>query len=589
MEQLYSVHKNVQILIALLKEHGIRNIVCSAGTRNISFVFSVLRDDYFKCYSIVDERSAGFFALGLIQATQEPAAVVCTSGTASCNYLSAVTEAYYQHLPLVVLTSDRLRYHLNQQEDQCIPQLHLYQDVIRKVVDLAPVKDEMDAWHCGRLVNEALLELDHREKGPVQINFQVDPKYPVDGGDFIINQPTLPKVKKISRIMADDDEECWEELSQRLQGKHVLVCYGQHLPLAQEHVEAINKFCECYDALFFCEHISNLHIKNMVGSAGILNHIVWDKICPDVVITMGGHRMADPKIGLRKINTHFEHWHVSPNGEVSDVFMCQNQIVECKEKFFFMKMAALSSPCEHPYVKKWREMEQSRIARKPKTSDFAYSQVYAIKQLIDHLPNNAVFHVSNSNSIRVLTSFDLPDAIDVFCNRGTCGIDGSMSSYIANSFAVDRPSFLCIGDLSFFYDMNALWNKYINGNTRIMLCNNSGGAILNWGPYLTVNIEGAEVNTGATHQTSAKGWVESRGFKYLCAHNQEEFDLAIEAFTVLQSESPILLEVFTDMTIDIKERGKIATSYMGRQSAAANSVKSLIPKPIKDLAKKILK
>ena len=162
---MYSAHKNVQILIALLKKHGIRNIVCSAGTRNISFVFSVLRDDFFKCYSVVDERSAAFFALGLIQTTQEPAAIVCTSGTASANYVSAVNEAYYQHLPLVVLTSDRLRYHLNQLEVQCIPQLNLFHDVIRKVVDLPIVKDEMDAWYCGRLVNEALLELNHREIG----------------------------------------------------------------------------------------------------------------------------------------------------------------------------------------------------------------------------------------------------------------------------------------------------------------------------------------------------------------------------------------------------------------------------------------
>jgi len=589
MEKKYSAHKNVQILIALLKEHGIRNIVCSAGTRNISFVFSILRDDYFNCYSIVDERSAGFFAIGLIQVTQQPAAVVCTSGTAACNYLSAVTEAYYQHLPLVVLTSDRLRYHLNQQEDQCIPQLHLYQDVIRKVVDLAPVRDDMDAWHCGRLVNEALLELNHREKGPVQINFQVDPKYPVEGGDFIINQPGLPKVIKINRIMADDDDSDWLELSQRLQGKRILICYGQHLPLASDHVDVINDFCDRYDAVFFSEHISNLHIKNSVGSAGILNHVVWDKICPDVVITMGGHRMADPKIGLRKINNRFEHWHVSPNGDISDVFMCQNQIVECKEKFFFMKMSSLSKLCEHPYVQKWREMEKARIAREPLASDFAYSQVYAIKQLIDHLPHNSILHVSNSNSVRILTSFDMSDAVDVFCNRGTCGIDGSMSSYVANSLVSNKPSFLCIGDLSFFYDMNALWNKYINGNTRIMLCNNSGGAILNWGPYLTVNIEGGDVNTGATHNTSAKGWVESRGFKYLCAHNKEEFDQVIDAFIAPQSDRPVLLEVFTDMATDIKERGKIATSYMDKQSIAANSVKSFIPKPIKDLAKKILK
>lgn len=589
MESMYSVHKNVQILIALLKEHGVRNIVCSAGTRNISFVFSALRDDFFKCYTIVDERSAGFFALGLIQTTQEPAAIVCTSGTASCNYLSAVTEAYYQHLPLVVLTSDRLRAHLNQQEDQCIPQLNLYHDVIRKVVDLAPVRDEMDAWYCGRLVNEALLELDHREKGPVQINFQVDPLYPIQGGDYIINQPELPKVTKIERIMADDEDEKWKDLSERLRHKRVLICYGQHLPLPESQVATINEFCECYDAVFFCEHISNLHVKNGIGSSGIFSRVLWDRICPDIVITIGGHRMADPKLGLREYNKRFEHWHVSPNGEVADVFKCQNLIVECKQDYFFRKMVSLASPCEHPYLEEWRKMEKERLTRRPKASDFEYSQVYAIKQLVDHLPENSLLHISNSNSIRVLTSFDIPRTVEVFCNRGTCGIDGSMSSYIAQSFITNKPSFLCIGDLSFFYDMNALWNKYINGNTRIMLCNNSGGAILNWGPYLKVNVPDGEVCTGAEHHTSAKGWAESRGFYYLSAHNKDEFDLSIEKFVQLGSGKPVLFEVFTEMSVDISERGKITSAYMNKQDASINTFKTMIPKPIKDLAKKIIK
>lgn len=581
MEGKYSAHKNVQILLALLKEHGIKNIVCSAGTRNISFVFSALRDDFFKCYSVVDERSAGFFALGLIQATKEPAAIVCTSGTAACNYLSAVTEAYYQHLPLVVLTSDRLRYHLNQQEDQCIPQLHIYQDVIRKVVDLSPVRDEMDAWYCGRLVNEALLELDHREKGPVHINFQVDPSYPINDGDYLINQPELPKVTKISRIMADDDDANWLKLVKRMENKRILICYGQQLPLAKEETDIINCFCKRFDAVFYCEHISNLHVDNCIICAGILTPIQWEKICPDIVITVGGHRMADPKKGLRKCNDKFEHWHVSPNGEVSDLFMCQNMIIECKQRFFFQKTASLAQPCRHPYLEEWRALEVLRKDRIPHASFFDWSQVYAIRKLIDNLPTNALLHISNSNSIRIFNSFGIPDTVEVYCNRGTCGIDGTMSSYIANSFITDRPSFLCIGDLSFFYDMNALWNKYPTDNTRIMLCNNSGGAILNWGPYLKVNVENAEVNTGAVHHTSAKGWVESRGFKYLSAKNKTEFDAAIVEFVSPEIKQPILLEVFTDMPIDIRERERINDAYMSDHDVKLKKMKDLVPQPIK--------
>ena len=586
---MYTIHRNVQILIALLKAHGIRHIVCSAGTRNISFVFSALRDDFFKCYSVVDERSAGFFALGVIQETKEPCAIVCTSGTASCNYLSAVTEAYYQHLPLVVLTSDRLRYRLNQQEDQCIPQLNLYKDVIRKVVDLAPVMNDMDAWYCGRLVNEALLELDHREKGPVQINFQVDPKYPYEGGDFILTQDQLPKVRKISRLMADDDDSQWQQLSNHMQGKKIVIFYGQNVALSDEEAAVINKFCDCYDAVFYAEHISNLHIKNKVCSAGILNRVKWADICPDIVITMGGHRMADPKFGIRKINDRIEHWHLSPNGEVADVFMCQNLIIECKQSFFFRKMVALGAPCKHPYLDEWRKMEEHLVVRQPQSSDFAYSQVYAIKKLTEMLPTDCKLHISNSNSIRIITSFDLPDSIEVYCNRGTCGIDGSMSAYVANAMLSAKPTFLCIGDLSFFYDMNALWNKHITSNIRILLCNNSGGAILNFGAYRTVNLPDAPVNTGAEHQTSARGWVESRGFTYLSAHSKEEFDAAVETFVSTGTQGPVLLEVFTDMPTDIAEREQINKMYMSDKDKAVHSAKHLIPSKIYNAANRFLR
>lgn len=585
---MYSAHKNVQIIIALLKKHNIKHIVCSAGTRNISFVFSVLRDDHFQCYSIVDERSAAFFALGLIQELQEPVAVVCTSGTAACNYLSAVTEAYYQHLPLLVLTSDRLRYHLNQQEDQCIPQLNLYHDVIRKVVDLPVVHNEMDEWYCGRLVNEALLELNHRDRGPVQINFQVDPKYPLIGGDFILNQNQLPNVIKIERIKADSDEYEWELLSKKLQNKRILLVYGQHLPITDSETMIINDFCEKYDVVFISEHISNLHVKNRIKSSIILNLINWDDVKPDIVITMGGNRMADPKEHIRKFKD-IEHWHVSGDGVVSDAFKFQNKIIECRPLFFFMKMNHYGTESNHPYLDTWRAIESSKLPNEPYAENFEYSAVYAIKKLLENIPEKSILHISNSNSIRIATSFNIREDIKVYCNRGACGIDGSLSTYIAQSYISKSLSFMVVGDLSFFYDMNALWNKYVCPNTRIMLINNSGGAILNFGLYKSVNLGGAPVNTGAEHSTTAKGWVESRGFKYLAAHNKKDFNIVFEEFLNVDSTSPMLLEVFTDMDIDIEEKNKIANYYSSETDKRINNIKQSIPEPMKKFIKKIIK
>ncbi len=588
MEQLNSVHKNVQILIALLKEHGVRHIVASAGTRNIPFVFSAQRDDFFKFYSVVDERSAAFFAIGIMQVTGESAAVICTSGTAAANYVSAANEAFYQHLPLVIITADRSHYYLNQQEDQCIPQQHLYMDVVKKRVDLPIVRDNEDAWYCGRLVNEALLEIDHREKGPVHINIQIDPRYPYPGGDWMINQKEMPKVTPIRRIMAEDPIEKWEALAKEMKGQKILIVYGQNMPLSKDNTNVINDFCEKYDAVFFSEHISNLHINNSIHNPTLINVFDWQSLCPDIIITMGGHRMADPKVALTKLKGKCQHWHVSPEGVISDVTKFQNKIVECHQDFFFKRMAEIGKKCDHPYLEAVRSFESKKLVNTLTADEFDYSAVYAIKRLIENIPSGSILHISNSDSIRIATYFEIPSSLKVYCNRGTCGIDGSMSSYIANSYLSRCPSFLVIGDLSFFYDMNALWNKYINGNTRIMLINNGGGAILNWGPYLPVNIPGAQVTTGAEHNATAKGWAESRGFKYLFANDKSSFDNAFPEFLVEKSESPIILEVFTNMSTDICEREKIIAKYQSAKDQAILGVRSAIPKPVKNLVKNIL-
>lgn len=588
MEKLYSVHRNVQILIALLKEHGVRHIVASAGTRNIPFVFSAQRDDYFHFYSVVDERSAAFFAIGIMQVTGEPAAVVCTSGTAAANYVSAANEAFYQHLPLVLITADRNHYYLNQQEDQCIPQQHLYMDVVRKRVDLPIVRDDEDAWYCGRLVNEALLEMNHREKGPVHINIQIDPRYPYPGGDWVINQKGLPKVTPIRRIMAEDPIEDWKSLSHEMAGRKILIVYGQNPPLCQEETDVINEFCDKYDVVFFTEHISNLHIKSSIHNATLINVFDWQDLCPDIIITMGGHRMADPKVALTKLKGKCQHWHVSPDGAISDVTKFQNTIVECHQGFFFKRMADLGEKCNHPYLDAVRSFESKKMVNTLNADDFDYSAVYAIKKLIENLPSESILHIANSDSIRIATYFEIPSSVKVYCNRGTCGIDGSMSSYIANSYMANCPSFLVIGDLSFFYDMNALWNKYINGNTRIMLINNGGGAILNWGPYLPVNIPGAQVSTGAEHNATAKGWAESRGFRYLTSKNKADFDDAFHDFMVAQSDVPIIFEVFTSMATDIEERNKIIPKYQSAKDQAILGVRNAIPKPVKNIVKNIL-
>lgn len=589
---MYTVHKNVQVILALLKKFGIRHLVLSAGTRHIPLAFSAEDDDFFKCYSVVDERSAGFFALGIIQTMQEPACIVCTSGTATCNYVSAVNEAFYQHLPLVVLTSDRNRYYLNQQEDQCIPQLNLFKDVARKIVDLPIVRDDKDFKYCARLVNEALLELDHREKGPVHINFQIDDNYPVELGTFKFELQNLPDVIKINRLMATSPDLQWDALANSMSGKRIVILYGQHLPIANDVSENIQRFCQQYNAVVVCDHLSNLPIQNKIENATLMNNLhqeEWNRLCPDIVITMNGHRLVNHK-NLMKHWPKADHWHVSPDGMVSDPFNRLSHIIECPIEYFFERLLKTDITSDNDYYSDWVKVEQGKNYSNPLNFEYDYSAVYAVQGLINRIPKDALLHISNSNSVRISNIFPIPPTVDYYCNRGTCGIDGSMSTYIAQSLLTERPSFMVIGDLSFFYDMNALWNRYSTRNTRIMLCNNSGGALFHSGYYKTVKVfPNIDNYIAAAHETSAEGWARSRGFDYLCAHNKEEYSEAIARFVNCNNTNPLLFEVFTDKETDIQQMLAFGKASKTGKQEMLREIKEMMPKPIKNAIEKILK
>lgn len=588
---MYTIHKNVQIILALLKKYGVQNLVVSAGTRPIPLVFSAERDDFFKCFSIVDERSAGFFALGLIERLQKPVAIVCTSGTAACNYVSAVAEAYYQHLPLIVLTSDRNHYYLNQQEDQCVPQKKLYSNIVRRYVDLPIVRDEMDFWYCNRLVNEALLELDHREKGPVHINFQIDDSYPVEKALYKFEVPSLPSVTKISRIMPTDDNEVWNKLANELYGKKVLLLWGQHLPLPDERTQLVQSFCEQFGALATGDVIGNLHIKNFARSSwfATLEDTKFASIMPDVVITMNGNRLLNLKARFKNAPQTLAHWHVSPDGEVSDPLKRQTKIIECSPEYFFKRLIETGVRNNIDYYKKWTEVENATFDERSLTHHFEYSAVSAVQALISNMQNDALFHISNSNNIRIANNFKLPDSVAVYCNRGTCGIDGSTSSYIAQSYISGVPSYMIVGDLSFFYDMNSIWNRYIK-NARIMLINNSCGALFHSAYYEPFKgVRDVDVNVAAAHHATAKGWAESQGFQYLSVRSQTELEQAITTFTNLKLQAPLFMEVFTDTETDVAQMKELGRCSLKGASMVKNRIKEVLPSTVFNVLKKIKK
>lgn len=537
---MYTVIKNVQIVISLLKQYGIRHIVLSPGTRHIPFIASVESDPFFKCYSIVDERSAAFFGIGLIQELREPVAVCCTSGTAVCNYISAVTEAFYQKLPLVAITADRDAYCLNQLEDQDIPQMSYFKEITKKSVNLPIITSERDYEYSVRLVNDALLELDHHGKGPVHINMQIG----IGPQETDFSADKIPEVKKINRHFVNNREDMRQAAERLKKSKKIMVIYGQSSPADEELIKSVEGFFKSYSCIIGVELMSNLNCEGTIDIDNVphFNSEQFDSECiPDIVITVNGNFLSDYKWALKN-SWKFEHWLVCEEGYVADPYKKLTDIFEGTAKDFFniLAEAATEERTDYSYFKAW----QNLVDNIPLPGD-SYNDIYTVKRFMEAIPENSILHMANSNSVRLAQIFPVKKNVSVYCNRGTNGIDGSMSSFIGAAAVSNKLSFLLIGDLSFFYDMNGLWNRYIGKNIRIMLNNNQAAGIFHYTrtKKLFPNID---MHIAAGNDGVAKAWVESRGFKYLSARNKEEFDEAIAEFVSEESNHPIFLEAFTD-------------------------------------------
>ena len=544
---MYSSLKNVQILVALLKKRNIKHIVCSAGNSHNAILRSLEEDDFFQTYSIVDERSAAFFACGLIQELKEPVAICCTAGTAATNFLSGVTEASRRELPLVVITADKNPYYLAQYEDQMIEQVSMFKPVTKYTCSLPIVKDWMDEWYCGRVVNEAILEMTHHGTGPVQINVVIEQGMMAVGEHFKCE--ALPDVNIIERYDLKGDKSRIGTVLRSLAGKKVMLICGQEFSRAPECGELISEVYKKYNCIFVVDKITNLHGEGTIdiARASRINVGIPENLRPDVVISLGGNTTVDLKFKMKNPKVKFEHWVVNEMGRVADPFKKLNNVFEGTTKEFLECMLEYGPDnTDNTYFNEW-EKENDKFA----IPEFEFSNLYCIKNTMENIPPESVLHIGNSTIIRISQYFDVDDTVKVYCNRGVNGIDGCVSSFIGQSAATDKLCFLLVGDLTFFYDMNALWNRYVGNNVRILLNNNSGAALFHFnqglGAYPTLN-----ENVAAEHHATAEGWAKSLGIKYLSATTKAEFDSNLVEFTSKDEAGPMLFEVFTDKETDAK-------------------------------------
>lgn len=543
---MYSDKKNILQLVALLKAHEIRNVVLCPGSRNTPLIHTFANHPYFSCHAVTDERSAGFFAIGLALNSGKPAAVCCTSGTALLNLHPAVAEAFYQQVPLVVISADRPAAWIGQMDGQTLPQPNVFGSLVKCSVDLPEIHTSEEEWYCNRLVNEALLELNHHGKGPVHINV------PISEPLFQFTAEELPEVRVITRYQGlNIYDRQYDDLIARLNGysKRMMAVGQTNLIYLFDR-----KICKQLYKHFawLMEHTGNqtvpgLPIKNFDAILYALPEEEQMKLVPDLLITYGGHIVSKRlKTFLRK-HPPREHWHVSADGKVTDTFCAQTVIIEMDPFEFLEKIAYLLENKPNEYSKRWEQ-----FSKEITVPAFAYSEMAAIGKVLGALPADAVLHLGNSSTVRYAQLFPIPSTVEVCCNRGTSGIEGSLSTALGYAWASDKLNFVLIGDLSFFYDMNALWCNQLRGNLRIMLLNNGGGEIFQSLPGLKMEARTHRFVT-ATHQTKAEGWAKERGFDYTAIRTIEELEAALPVFMQAdQQGNPQFLEVFTDKAEDVR-------------------------------------
>ncbi|WP_405370301.1 2-succinyl-5-enolpyruvyl-6-hydroxy-3-cyclohexene-1-carboxylic-acid synthase [Phocaeicola sp.] len=543
---MYTDKKSILQLAALLKAHGIRKIVLCPGSRNIPIVQTLANIPDFTCYPMTDERSAGFFALGLALHGGTPAAVCCTSGTALLNLHPAVAEAFYQQVPLVVISADRPAAWIGQMDGQTLPQPGVFGSLVKKSVDLPEVDSEESEWYCNRLINEALLELNHHGKGPVHINVPISEPF------FKLPVTELPEVRVITRYQGlsvyDKDYQPLIDRLNRYQRRMAVV--GQ-MNLIYLFDKRYTKMLYKHFA-WFTENISNqtvpgVPIRNIEPLLCSMNFETQQKMRPELLITYGGHIISKRLKKFLRRHPPVEHWHIAPDGEVVDLYGSLTTVIEMDPFEFLEKIAPMMENRTPEYPRQWEALSKA-IPQ----AQFDYSEMSAIGAVIKNLPAPCSLHLANSSVVRYAQLFDIPANVEILSNRGTNGIEGSLSTALGYATASDKLNYLFIGDLSFFYDMNALWNSNYGANIRILLLNNEGGEIFHALPGLELH-ENARRFVTATHCTTAKAWAEDRGFEYLSARNSEELNAAVTVFTQASvTNRPMLLEVFTDKNLDIE-------------------------------------
>jgi len=528
-------------------QHGVRKVIIAPGSRNAPLILAFTAHPGLECLSITDERSAAYFAAGIAQHSGDAVALVCTSGTAVLNFAPAIAEAYYQNLPLIVITADRAAETIDQADGQTIRQSNVYSNYIKTCIEL-PVEtvQAVDLEFSDRHVSQAIDIALTAPYGPVQINVPLrEPIYAA-----LPDQHSYPKIIKSVAADISLSSESLTKLSKSwLSYTKKLIVVGVQPENAQLN-ELVNRLANEPDVVVIGENLSNISGRNIICRPEVLFASLSpeEKVMfqPELLITIGHSAISKQmKLFLKEFQS-VEHWQFESSLPYADTYKCLTAILPGSfiTTLGSMPLGKTTSGFAAVYSQQMATISKRHDAF---VENAPLSDMSAVTNLLKLVPAHTVMQLANSTSVRWTQLFPTRSDLSYYCNRGTSGIDGSLSTAAGFAYSSKQNTLFLTGDLSFIYDSNGMWNNYLGGNFKVVVMNNNGGNIFRFigDPQL---MKSCETFFTTPHHVNIKSLVEAYGLKYIACHTDAE---QVEALTELfASDQAAVLEIFTDADLN---------------------------------------
>lgn len=558
---MYSDNALVREVVALAHAHNIRHAIVCAGSRNAPLAHSFAACPDIEAIQCVDERSAAFEALGMAEVLQEPVIVCVTSGSAMLDAAPAIAEAFYQEIPLILVSADRPSCWIDQRDGQTMHQPYALKEFVRCSVQLP---ESGNISHANRLINMAYLAARGPVPGPVHINVPIDEPF------FSCTTPELPAPRVLHIERSSGYDVSPDARAEIMSARRILIAAGQ-MPADPDTQASIARLGR-YGVVTIAEHLANLPADTGAVTLADLALAVLPEeerrsLAPDLVITIGGHIVSKRfKRFLRSLEP-LSHWHTGTDDNAApDVFQHLTRLVRTDTNSFLAALekvlAEKEEAQEKAFQSSWQKV-QAALAAKVQAyfadDCLPFSDLACMAHFFNTLPEGSYLHLANSSPVRNAQYFSLPENTHVYCNRGVNGIDGSLSAALGNAIATDRPVFCLIGDLSFFYDSNALWRQQLPGNLHILLFNNGGGNIFRTLPGLDSPYRDTFI--AGSNSFYAREQAMQAHLAYASAKTAAELDRELPGF--VSSNTACLLEVCTDAEICARAQKELVSAVRG--------------------------